>query len=245
MDWREASDDDLKLVVLSNRIIYGIACCITSAILIKEIQQRIKMRQRITDQQTKTTTSHYEGLLKFWGLMALITYPLAAIFAILNKTNIICDCVMNVTMSLFSLLLMPIQFYQVTRLQYTFSVQQIHSNWGYSKSTFIYLYLWGIFIIIYVIIFQIMFYKTVEIEMNGNLYGCDRDKAFESSIRTPVFFVVYIVYWAWDLLVLFLYIRKIRQFAKASSKIDQNVYSRVSYVLNKILFLKGTLIMHI
>jgi len=78
----------------------------------------------------------------------------------------------------------------------------------------------------------------MKIEKNGDLYGCDVQKAFESKIRFPVFFIQFFGYWIWDLLVLFLYWRKIRQFTKSAYlKIDQQVYSRISYVLNKILFL--------
>ena len=105
---------------------------------------------------------------------------------------------------------------------------------GYRKSTFYCLYLWGIFIILYGSFFTFFLHNIQTINIHGTSYGC---MWYRDEIGKGAMYLGLLFYWGWDITILMMYFYKIRQFTRSANDINPVIYKRVSYIMNKILWL--------
>ena len=129
-----------------------------------------------------------------------------------------------------------VTFYRIRRLQYSFGAEQVHSKkYGYSKSWFFFLYMFGVGL--FVAVFTTSVLKLMnQWKYTTNTYSCfSIGHEPTEQIFVSIFVGGYII---WDYTVLSCYIIKICQFyRKKSMDVPQIVINRVTFILQRIVFL--------
>ena len=123
---------------------YSLDCIVCIYIVCKEYKKRIQMEE--------IDTNKYQQRLQIFSFTLLTLCPIY--YFILMLWPFLCDYGLKfITSCIYLLSKILISFYQIARLQYCFSSQQLHSSkHAYAKTVFIYLYLHGISLIIMLII---------------------------------------------------------------------------------------------
>ena len=134
-------------------------------------------------------------------------------------------------------------FYQLSRLYYCFSNQQIHSNKGYPKCLFIIMYAMGIMVGIGVVFSAKMwegsnFFRTdcainhdlVYHYQHVDILSIDQKLAVPSVLTTAFLLTV------WDFSMLILYIHKIKGFRRFKEE-QPDIFKRIMSILHKIFIL--------
>ena len=134
-----------------------------------------------------------------------------------------------------------ITFYQLSRLQYCFSSEQVHSTkYGYSKSAFNCLYLMGI------VLCGLTFASFVQAlaRKDNQLLDINYTCAFSSDDMIGVWMLIpgLVFFGAWDWTIILLYVRKCYQFRdknrfNSDENMDNHVFLRIKFILSKILLL--------
>ena len=137
----------------------------------------------------------------------------------------------------FYLIRITITFYQTSRLQYTFSSEQIHSTkYGLSKCTFALLYFNVICFIVIFIISTIADIAIMDVKYLSGRYVCvsAEGETFFGDWMT-LFFIWFLL---WDWTVMGIYFYKCYQFARKNmDNVDDKVKLRIKFILSKISFL--------
>ena len=164
--------------------------------------------------------------------MILITLVPAILF--LTQFYVLCKWITILCNFLWITARITITFYQIARLQYCFSAQQIHSHkYGYSKRWFIFLYVVGaIFWLFYVI------YSFLKIFVSKYYYDPDTWTPCTSDrLNANFWFYGVLCYYLWDWTVFGCYIVKICQFYRKNDDIEVAIWMRIKFVVYKISFL--------
>lgn len=124
-----------------------------------------------------------------------------------------------------------ITIYQITRLYYCFQAQINISK--FQKSILIFYYVNGALLILYTISFRIIFFRVIDLDLNGcNLY---RTNGWKVYMIIGTFW-----HYSWSFSVVFYYIHKVKQLQKNSVINNWNnamEFSKVNINLRKILIL--------
>ena len=225
--------------------------CSIFMVLIIIAYSRIVWRDYKNLQQLKQdehTYSKYQNRLRIFALSTMIWCGVLGIAEIMRLLFCGPFAVSLVELAFFSIRIFT-TFYQLARLQYCFSAQQIHSDkYGYSNKTFICLYISGIAMVLMLIIKFILdiilsVVNPNEVSKENFLCNVDHDandsiiNTFDTLIMAVSFFIFYLI---WDWIIIILYIKKCYQFEKKSDNVGnmtESVKLRVKYILSKILFL--------
>ena len=167
---------------------------------------------------------------KIFTLLSMILSCISLLFGILAYVPKF--CIYGLPLALISLTAAVTFFgyYQLARLYYCFSQNQVHSNHGYSNKLFIFMYSLGFFCEIDFIIFAWL--STKSSLDNSGFCRFRATALFWSIVAIPF------VYYVWDWTILGMYVYKIRQFNKLSQDSNKKkVFKRVKYILSKIILL--------
>lgn len=240
----EYKENDMISIVWSNRVMLSICGATTCYILFKELKSRYDIQKTRDESNTdidstiisRTSTAKLRKLLNIWSLIGLIASAILPFFYIINKLPFICLYLYRVTAILQKIQHLPIGYFALTRLQYVLSSKSIHSkNFGYSKCTFIILWIWGVINLLMGLTVDI-FMTPYERIINDKSYGCGQHNTFLYVLMVSV---GGICMWAYDFTILSLYSCKIRQFkrTKVAASLPAHVTKRVTYIMNKVTFL--------
>lgn len=191
-------------------------------------------------QKVRTSSNNHENKYqKLLTISAFSVYILCTIYHILRMIRAFdCDGWAMTTNELsYFIMKIFITFYQIARLQYCFSAEQVHSKYGYSKYVFIWLYIHGVAILLFAIIDSSLEITSINGKYNVP-YICHvvLDKTHSNWFNIGRFSW----YVAWDVTVLVLYTWKCYQFYKKQrlfGNIDKSIVLRIKFILSKILFL--------
>ena len=203
-------------------VLFLILCLIFKSEPEKRRQRRIKNGNHY---------NFYDKMLDIWSSIFIFLVIINALLWMLAKLSVLCLFTMVSASILQSNMKILLTCYQITRLQYCFSMQQIHSKkYGYSIYIFIILYIIGLLISCSFIILIIQMNYFIH-----DSYGCFNSWKGPKQIQ----YLNYIqyTYYAWDLTVLFLYIYKVIQVHIFTNFNDDLIYKRIRFILKKIIFL--------
>ena len=202
-----------------NIISLSLSSVIGLLILISELKQR-----------RKSSTSFTTKWMKIFSLSCIICCVTYSLFAVLAYIPLVCT--VSVLMRGGSLMLLFMGFYQISRLYYCFSNEQVHSQKGYSKCTFRILIASGIFIFINFMTASTLTWTPKKCGYNDQ---ADYYREYIATRRLPAlqkWYLVSLIFCAlWDMITLLLYIKKVRSFNKY--KIKPVVYKRIIYILQE------------
>ena len=223
-------------------VIYLLFCFTNLLILKSEYHQR-------NDSSITFTTKW----LKIFSMSCIICGFINPVFSLLGFVPYV--CVLSEFINILATILEPLfmGYYQLSRLYYCFSNNQIHSNKGYPKCLFIYMYIFGVFLGVNTIP-TMLFNDTQVLIISSCGYDDNYNFYFQPTSNMPSlspfaglwFLVIIILFVFWDLSTLFLYIWKIRSFLKVSpnhndsNKKDKNeviIHKRIMQILYKISIL--------
>ena len=131
-------------------------------------------------------------------------------------------------------------FYQLSRLYYCFANSQIHSDQGYSKCLFIFMYSIGICLVIGSIVYEVMEGMTIACGMydNGNAYNQNSRVWVPRIWRLRWTLMFIITLFVWDFLTLILYRKKIdliqKVYTKSENEVNRKINKRIVNVLHRI-----------
>ena len=210
-------------------ITYLIAVVIISRFLIHELKKRKK-------EDTKFTTKS----LQYLSLISMITALTANLFFSLNEVYGICVFATLLANIIFSIQMLLMGFYQLSRLYYCFSNNQIHSNKGYSKWVFAIMISIGLFLMIDFILLVIIYNEDPYIQCGINskleFYYVSAENLSVKYLSLWVLATT-VVYLIWDITTLCLYYYKIRSFREMIKDKHEIVYKRVLFILHHIFIL--------
>ena len=234
------------IVFSPGRLIFALLCGLSSIVLNFIILRQEIIARRNASIKTKFTTRS----LKYYSVLCIITGFLSPVFMTTSFIPIMC---------MFSGLLWSIcailqtlfmGLYQLSRLKYCFANSQIHSDKGYPKVLFVTMYVIGILAGSSLIVEAILtdhedpvFYSKCKYDSDFYfyLYPVDiKSVSLNSTIANIWVIVSVIVYLFWDMVILFLFIRKIQMFKNyistrgQSQKEQKLVEQRVLNILHKI-----------
>ena len=142
-NFSDASEEQMILMVLITAIVCFALLCITVFMLIKELTIRQKLKAEKSEQTThNTTTKFYKTWMNRMGLLALIMLVFTPFAWMIRRIPYLCKYLVHVFVFLNNLSFQSVQTYQLLRLQYTLSSNQVHSSFGYSQWVFVFLYIW-------------------------------------------------------------------------------------------------------
>ena len=225
----EIEEHDVWIV---NRCIHVVWTVLTATILYSEIHQRV----------TKTISFTTKSL-KWCSITCIVAAFLAQLFELLGYLPGFCTFyrVMCKIFSITTILFMG--YFQLSRLHYCFANAQIHSDKGYTKLLFIIMFIiGGICSIVFIVSWMFIpglppFYTKCGYNTNYDLY---RQPLITPSYNEASYILISIVFIAllWHFSILYLYIRKVKQFHESTPKADkkgtETVYKRVRLILHKI-----------
>eukprot|EP01084_Bolivina_argentea_P066812 121822_1 len=212
-----------------NRCIYILLLIILFWIFKSEPSKR-KIKQETNDHYN----SIYQRLLNISSIVVIIFCIIAAFLSLLTCIPYICVYTNGVSGFTWSLIKITLTLYQIARLNYCFSSQQVHSSkYGYSKYTFGVLYIGAIVNIVstFYVSFFIVHIVTEQIDM----YGCIAKIPCKQDFKLILMSII--IYFVWDLTVLFLYIYKVIQIYFKTNFQNECIYNRIYGILRKIIFL--------
>ena len=197
--------------------------------------------KKVLKKDSKTETKFTNKYFKFLAITSIASGSFVGLFGVLSNIPLFCTF-----SGFFSIIFLVIQsvfltYYQIYRLYYCFSNDQIHSNYGYSKCLFIIMYTIGAILLIDSILLSI-FLNTLNLKClyNNyilNLYPITISLSYnQTSLWSNIHILIYLF---WDILALILYINKIGRI-KLICRHDNNgqvIYQRVLSILYKITIL--------
>ena len=178
--------------------------------------------------------------LKIYSNLTIWHIPISILLFLSYKIPYICIWTYTTTTAYLTPKTL-LTLFQIARLQLCFSQSQIHSSFGYPKCVFICLYFVGFLLILYIPACVYLWLEYVpRYHLKPANLGCDFDHNEIWAANAGWSFFIYTL---WDLMVLFLYIYKIRQAKRRITDVAKcptaqgNILSRINGILNKILFL--------
>ena len=223
----------------------SIGFLICAILSVNKLKKEISIRfGSSSSKEVKFTTKSLEYL----SLISLITGTLRFIFGLFEYINGLCTFSAYIAVICWSLQTVSMGYYQLSRLHYCFANKQIHSNKGYPKYIFIIMFLLGL-----IHVFNYPLQAGLSGDVGGDFfenctykYNSDLNQIQFVRISLDIWSVTahqdlvwfqfsIILFIAWDLLTLILYIYKT---SSLKSEIDDpNITKRIKNILNKIIIL--------
>eukprot|EP01084_Bolivina_argentea_P190148 326849_1 len=217
-------DDDPKAVMWSGRITNTVGFLLALYLI------------RLETYKIKTSNSPQPKVLIVFEFGVLISAALCTSSSIANFVHVTCKYTLPLHAIFISAQRLFLTFYQIGRLQYCFSNQSQTTNYGFSKYTFIVLYLIGSVILCTNMIISPVIFPINLMENYGCTYG-----DLNSQIYFYALFIIAISYYLWDWYVLAMYVFKLIQIKWKIRHNDSNkkatALRNVQSILNKILIL--------
>ena len=179
--------------------------------------------------------------LDLFSICTLIICVIANIMASLKYASI-CKLLTLVYFGAynFQIIRIFITLYQISRLEYCFSVNQVHSKkYGYPKWIFMLLYAQGIILLIAATIsVTLNLFAPIQVLQIGLGFCYPTNDYIEDASNSIVVITAFAWFILWDWSVVILYVIKICQFyGKKAHHIEDIVTLRINFILYKILFL--------
>eukprot|EP01084_Bolivina_argentea_P258972 436810_1 len=189
-------------------------------------------KRRMANEKNNHYHSIYEQLLSITSIAVIALCIVTSLLMILTIIPNVCIYVFCLIGFLWSMIKYTLTLYQIGRLQYTFSSQQIHSvKYSYSRCTFIILYMFFILNLTITIYISFIIIQPESIDK----YGCI---AKEPSDEDTKYVMIGLIFYAiWDWTVLSMYIYKVIQIYFKTNFEHEQIYKRIYFVLKKIVFL--------
>ena len=218
---------------ISQWITMTIPCLIATIITLRIMM--IEMRKR-RDCNVKFTTKW----LKYSSMICIVNGFLTNLFFIIHVLPVFCHFCLILSHIAFVSGLTFMGFYQLSRLHYCFSNEQIHSNKGYPKWVFILMVIIGVLL-------MIDYITHLAVEWSIIYSKCGLNSKFEyyfvpvytSNISYDWIWLVITVccYLLWDIATLMLYYYKTISFKSIIMARNEIIYKRVLTILCKIYIL--------
>eukprot|EP01084_Bolivina_argentea_P013614 25556_1 len=209
--------------VITSWVVYPLSIAFLIFVIYKDYNKRKDASYVIVNQKW----------LQIWSMCTMISCTLLITFYLFHKIPYICLYTYRLETPLFTLSGVLLTYYQISRLEYCFSVGNIHSNtYGINKCTFITLYVIGMLLPIFTIITTTYGQRVVSVGILGCHWKHNPQYIFQFTL--PTILAYYIFY---DLLVLGIYIYKIHQIRKHTAFKDEVIYKRINFILHKIQLL--------
>ena len=204
-----------------------------SVLLISEIRHRY-----FREKQPLTFSTKW---LEAFSLLCIICMFLSSLFYTLKFFLFFCTFSLFLTNVFIIFGVMFMGYYQIARLYLCFANEQQHSNKGYPKRLFIFMYLVAVPLVIgylsMISIYPNVFSRKCAIndDMDFSQYPLDIPHFKGTVILSGIFGTIYLI---WDITTLLLYTWKIYQF-KTMKDMDQSseVFLRITMILYKIITL--------
>eukprot|EP01084_Bolivina_argentea_P239140 401924_1 len=211
---------------LSVSMMASIAFITSIAILIKELKKR-------KSEDAKFTTKW----LQLFSLLAMIFGTIYTIGHITKFLPIACIFTDPLRFALLSDQYAFIGFYQLARIYYCFSQNQVHSSNGYPNWLFVIMYAIGIALCLSGSIhpwFVTIWHMQCGLNHKGQYIT--KEAFIQHPLSAPLTNVSMGIYIIWDVCTLFLYLFKAYSFKKYKSE-QTPVYKRIMSILTRILVL--------
>lgn len=170
-----------------------------------------------------------------WSILSIISCVLFAFMSILKRITMGQVCNITIPSCAFFQLLAMIffMFYQLSQIYHCFSQNKIKTDRGYPQYIFYILYSFGFFIVILQLIISYDNFQTVTSQCVINW-----EHTQNHQIILTLWILKKIVYVLWCSLIVFMYFWKLKKFNKLSTDKNKDLINqRISFILNKILFL--------
>ena len=200
------------------------------------LKSEIKQRNKILTTFTKP--------FKYLSILCLIAGFLCPLLFAIGYIPVLCTfsnmlaVISCVSQGLF------MSYYQLYRLYYCFANEQMHSKKGYPKSLFYFMYIIGFIFCINWMIIDIIQPNGISRIHSTCRYNLDNFQFtyYSIYISPPQNFVLFAIintmlYWIWDLSILFMYIYKIKTLQKNDRSNEPKTQQRIVSILNKITIL--------
>eukprot|EP01084_Bolivina_argentea_P213184 362154_1 len=174
----------------------------------------------------------YDKLLNLWSTIFIISFIMYSLVTFLTRIPNICLYFEQLFYVLWAFVKIILLYYQIARLQYCFSSEQIHSKKNsYSNFTFYFLYFVGICFLLLCIYHCTVYAKPINVPS----FGC---RLIPNHIDFVMLYFVHIgLYTILDWSVLCMYIYKVIQIRTNTNFKDENIYQKIKQILRKILLL--------
>ena len=212
-------------------IISGLFVMIINIVIIKKERKKRK----------STPIQHLNKLLKILPLMCMISGALYGFSLFVTFFPGFCYLNTRVPTLMLNVQGVTMGFYQLTRIYYCFSQNQVYSTKGYSNCLFGAMGLYGIIYIICsnVYLWFLSSYPSVCGINQQNQFFIQLDiSVFTTSTYVTVALLsgsISVSYFIWDLTTFFLYVCKVRSFKKYKS--EQKIHNRIMSILMRIIIL--------
>ena len=188
-----------------------------------------------------TYTTKY---LKLWSVLCLLCGPIQGLCTLLRYMDGFCYFTWYIRQITPMLQPIFIGFYQLSRLYYCFSQNQVYSDKGYSSYLFIAMFIIGAALFLWIVQYPLTSsgfptkcgwihnenYQFIEIKKTIEF---ERAKDYVTTIilATSVF-----IYLSWDIVTLCLYINKIKAFKKFKS-VSPMIFKRILNIMYRVCVL--------
>ena len=215
--------------------ISDLAMCIINTLLIGALLHSEFKKRR------ESSTSFTTKWFKLFSISCIICCFSAAMCGMLSYIPIFCtfSLFLNYLLGFYAVTFMG--FYQLSRLYYCFANAQIHSDKGYPKCLFIFMFIIGILLPINLMLSYLLTNQVVLLrskcgynDFKFYYYPITDIPSHESAGIWYTF--IYMIYVFWDVFTLYLYLRKIRAFKKYENT-EPIVYKRIMSILYKVTIL--------
>lgn len=198
----------------------------------RELNQRNQIQSKSETPSIKTSSGNHQMWLNRFSIGTMILCLLTLLFCFFHTVPYLCEYTDPLQQIFWVLSQYSLTFYQITRLSYCFSSEQVHSDkYGYSKHVFIILHCFGILLTIYTIVMQYLIWNTISVPE----FGCALNQNTELFNQlVPILLLWYLI---WDITVLVLYLIKICQIGKHKRFKHPSIYRKIRFILHKIVFL--------
>ena len=212
---------------IAHAIIGSIFACINGWLLKQEYSH-------IKNGVAKYTTKY----LKWWALLCILCGALSQLFNAMSYIPILCHFIYYISNVLSLSQSVFMGFYQLSRLYYCFSISKLYSDRGYPQYLFYIMFGTGFMLLINHILYPVADGQIFDsCKLNETHYYFQRRNLIilePYAVRTLWASIIRIIYWFWDLLTLYLYIRKVRMLKKSQEKQDI-VARRIESIISRIL----------
>ena len=200
----------------------------------------IKNRINYNKYQTKLTTDNPQSVykapkwLKLWSTLLFISC-IFGLFSLISSTiPIICQYTYYIFSASVATPHILLAYFQIGRLHLCFSRNTGNKSISYPPYLFKILYLIGIPLFLYTIIYQ--FFTMESYELHHGL-GCSFEDKFYFSLFNYAIYFAYLL-WDWTIVGLYIYkLVKIKKTIRGGDDITMDVMKKIDLTLSRILFL--------
>ena len=208
--------------------------CVLFSFIMFLLTSRIHIRERRN--RRKRHIPFPSKWLELFSNISIACAPSVAVICMLVYFNGICLITRNISWLIYHIQAAAFICYEIARLQYCFSQQQIHSNRGYPKWVFIVLYIATAVILTASIVFWQLMIPTTRCGIENGIAYDELVYFMPLGPRTLIMWSLYILSFTLDIIAALLYWIKTHSFKR---RFDSNpeIHRRVQSVLNRVFIL--------